>query len=237
MENEEINKSILNLWEKSFNGNSMVYAPLFYGNFIKNSILFVGLNPSFSKEGFDKILRDTEYENINPEFFYKWSNISKDLNNNISKCIKIEKYAVDKYNRFFQPLKNIANKVNLLFQHVDLFLYRETRQEDFKKSIFKNGKDGEINKFGLDQVDIFKKIISLVQPKIIIVANALASDIIRDQFKNLISDFDNKKGFYWLLQDNQKVPIFFSSMITGGRLDKYSRERLIWHITQAIKNT
>ena len=32
----------------------------------------------------------------------------------------------------FSTFKKIANKVNLLFQHVDLF-YTETRQEDFKK--------------------------------------------------------------------------------------------------------
>ena len=92
-----------------------------------------------------------------------------------------------------------------------LIFFIQKQDRKILKSIFKNGKDGEINKFGLDQVDIFKKIISLVQPKIIIVANALASDIIRDQFKNLISDFDNKKGFIGFSRIIKKF--LFSSLL------------------------
>jgi len=233
MENKKINKIIIDLWQRNFSNDSKVYAPLFYGNFIKNSILFVGCNPAFSQVSFARILRGTEYEKIKPLSFFKWSNISKDWKN-VEKLISIEKYAIEKYARFFGPLRNIAEEVKLPFQHADLFLYRQTSQREFYKRIFKKSK---INKFGLDQVDIFKKVINEAQPKIIVVANAFASRVIQDKFKNLISNFDRKKGFHWFSLDNKrKIPIFFSSMITGQRaLDVYSRKRLGWHIGQAVK--
>jgi len=228
MENKKINKIIIDLWKRNFNNDLKVYAPLFYGNFIKNSILFVGCNPSFNQRVFARILRGTKYEGIN----LKWRNISRDLEG-VDKCISIEKYAIEKYVSYFGPLKNIANETNIPFQHADLFLYRQTSQKEFKKLIFEKGK---MNKFGLDQIDIFKKVIKASQPKIIVVVNAFASDIIRDEFIKLITDFDRKRGFHWLSLDNKrKIPIFFSSMITGQRaLDKYSLERLKWHIGQAV---
>ena len=233
MENRSINYDIINLWKKNFNDNYQALGPIFYGKFNKECVLFIGCNPSFSERGFKKILKDTEYEKIDPKDFFKWKKILDNLEYNVNECILIEKIAVKRHD-FFKPLKDIAGLLGLPFQHVDLFLYKQTSQAEFKKRIFKNG---NINKFGLDQIAIFRKIISESQPKIIVVANALVAKIIREQFMSSISEFDEKNGFHWFsLSKNKKIPIFFSSMITGQRaLDIYSRERLVWHIQQALK--
>lgn len=233
MRNNEINSDILSLWKKYYSDTSKVYAPIFYDDFTKDSILFVGCNPSFSKKAFPKILSGHKYENIDKLInFLKWDNFSKDIKN-VDESISLEKLSIEKY-AYFKPLKDIADKIKLPFEHIDLFLYRQTNQADFKMHIFENGK---INKFGIDQIDLFKKIVSYIQPKVIVVANAFASQTIKEQLKDLIKPFDEEKGVNFFIINNKKVPIFFTSMITGQRaLDNNSKERLIWHIKQVINS-
>lgn len=232
MQNSKINNKIIKLWNKHFANNSEVYAPLFYDKFKKDSILFVGMNPSFSANGFKSILKNTEYSSINPSLFFKWNKISSDLNL-INDCIKIENYAQTKYSLYFGRPIEISKKLGIDWQHIDLFLYKETSQKDFVKRIL-NGKN--LNQFALDQISLFEEIIIEINPKCIVVTNAFASELLREHIKNDLL-WDNKKGFHWFARDGKKIPMFFSSMLSGQRsLDRWSYERLVWHIGQAIKN-
>ena len=95
MYQKTINKRITELWKKHFGDSDQVYAPIFYKDFNQDSILFVGLNPSFSKKGFRTFLRGTEYENIDPETFFIWKNVLSNPKN-IEKCVDIDKHAFDK---------------------------------------------------------------------------------------------------------------------------------------------
>jgi len=67
-------------------------------------------------------------------------------------------------------------------------------------------------------------------PEVIVVANAKASKIFKQEYK--MDDKMNKStGFYF----KGEIPIFFSGMLSGRRaLDIHSRERLIWHIKKSI---
>lgn len=227
-----INQKIIALWEKHFNNSDQVYAPLFYGDFNHNGILFVGLNPSFSKKGFSAFLRDTEYSKIDPETFFVWKNILSDPQN-IRKCLAIEKIALSSYDGYFKGLRAIAEKTKLPWDHIDIFLYRQTSQAEFLPLIMSGKK---LNDFGRDQMELFKDVLIEASPKIIIIINAFASELLREYFKNDLS-FEDRYGFHLLtLPTGKKVPIFFSSMLTGQRaLDRWSYERLIWHIQQAVK--
>jgi hypothetical protein len=45
-----------------------------------------------------------------------------------------------------------------------------------------------------------------------------------------------ERGFHWLTKSGKRIPVFFLSMLSGQRsLDRWSYERLIWHIKQAVK--
>lgn len=232
MEKISINQKITDLWKKHFGDSDQVYAPLFYGDFNHDGILFVGCNPSFSKKGFSNFLRDTEYKNINPETFFVWKNILSDPKN-ISTCVAIDRLAFDGYDGYFKGLRAIAEKIKLPWNHIDIFLYRQTSQAQFLPLVMPRNK---LNEFGRDQMELFEEVIIEAHPKVIVIINAFASELVRDHFKNNLS-FNDTQGFHNLiLSTGVKVPIFFSSMLTGQRaLDRWSYERLVWHIQQAIK--
>lgn len=230
MPNNRINQKIVSLWDKYFKDQPDIYAPLFYGNLKKNQLLFVGMNPSFSEKAFRLILKDTEYAKHDPKEFYKWSNIS--LNHDlINDLIKIENYAYKNYSLYVGPLAKIAKQVGLEWQHIDLFLYRETSQANFKSRILDNSK---LNEFGLEQIKIFEEILVEVEPKCVIVVNALGSEILRKYIKNDLV-WDEGRGFHWFKRSGKKIPMFFTSMLSGQRaLDRWSYERLAWHVRQAM---
>ena len=57
MRNEEINSKIVTLWNKYFKNDQDVYAPLFYDEFKKGGLLFVGMNPSLVHEDLGQSFR------------------------------------------------------------------------------------------------------------------------------------------------------------------------------------
>lgn len=227
MPNKKINKKIIQIWRQFFKSN-LTYAPLFYDDFKKGGLLFVGYNPSFPNRNWI-FLKQTEYEKISPKTFFKWKNISKNPKL-IRDCINIEKYAQQNYLSYFRRIQMIANNSNLFWQHIDLFLRRETSQN---KKYIMNGR--KLNDFGEAQFRLFEEILKTILPKCIIIINALSSKIIREKFiKNL--EWSESKGYHFLKISNKKVPIFFSSMLSGKRaLDTGSYERLLWQIKQATK--
>ncbi len=119
-----------------------------------------------------------------------------------------------------------------------MFYFRETNQGETKKRIgYPNNKEKSIlNKFALAQLDILKEIIIGINPKVIVVVNAFASDIINDYglFKINKNEFE-MEGYDILEIDNKNIPIIFSSMLTGQRaLDNHSLRRLKWIIKKSI---
>jgi len=231
MKNKRINNKIIKLWNKYFEGDKQVYGPLFYDSFKKDTLLLVGVNPSSSAKGFKTIVKDTEYSKLNPEEFFKWDKLSKNFNL-IDDCINIENYAYKKYTSYFAKPAKIAESVGLDWQHVDLFLYKETNQSNFMKRILEKG---ELNQFGLDQLSIFRDVLTTIVPRAIVITNAFGSEIVRKHFADDLV-WDEERGHHWFSGGDKKVPIFFSSMLSGQRaLDRWSHERLKWHIDQALK--
>lgn len=228
----KINEKIATLWEKHFGNSDEVYVPLFYSDFTKDSILFVGLNPSFSKQGFKRLLKGTEYESIDPDKFFKWKNVLSDPAY-VEKYVGIDKISYDRYSSYFKILRIIAEKAGAPWEHIDLFLYRHTSQKQFLPLIMTGNK---LNEFGKDQIKLFTEVVNVAQPIVIVVINAFGSELVREYFEDDIT-FDDRFGYHHLvLADGRKVPIFFSSMLTGQRaLDRWSQERLVWHIRQAVQ--
>ncbi|MDA3886355.1 MAG: hypothetical protein PF638_12240 [Candidatus Delongbacteria bacterium] len=220
------NNIILELW-KAQNGSELVkLAPLLYNEPKKNSILFIGINPSFSKKGFISILKDTKYEYVlkNLKDFYS---TSIDYTNKIYKFKEIEEIARKKIN-YFNKFRKISKESNLDWDHIDLLQIRETNQQNIKDII-------KENKFLKDQIKLSVELINYIKPKMIVVENALARRILFDEFNtfetNIISEkIDKTIGTYRYLPNNN-VPIFFTGMLTGQHaLDNGSYERLKWHI-------
>lgn len=228
----KINNKIVDLWNKYFKGREDVYAPLFYNELTTGALLFVGVNPSFSPRGFNSVLKDTEYKDINPETFFTWKNISSNPKY-IEDCLVIDRYAFDKHS-YFKRMEDISKRLDIPWYHIDTFLYRETSQKDFISKIYTKSK---LNDFGRDQLEIFKELLHDTKPKAVVIANAFASGVIQQEFKDKLS-YSKEKGYHHLILNDVSIPIFFTSMLTGQRaLDTGSYERLVWHIRKAVTNS
>jgi hypothetical protein len=227
-----INKKIIKLWNKYFPDGSTVYAPLFYNKFKTDGIVFVGINPSFSERAQKHIFRDSELGDINATEFFSWKNISNNPDH-IKLCLEGERLAHEKHS-YFKATRNIAKELDVPYEHIDLFLYKLTSQEEFKKLIYE---DGELNQFAIDQLHIFDEVLTATKPRVIVIANAHGSEIVHSRFSGRLTYNKNKGFHYFTLSNGNQVPIFFSSMLSGQRsLDVWSRQRLTWHIGKALRD-
>lgn len=228
-----INEKIIDLWNRYFSDNEEVYAPLLYGNFKTDALLFVGINPSFSPHAHKSIFKGTAFSGVDTTDYFKWKNVAHNPEL-INACIEGERISFEKHS-YFKIMRKIAEQLSVPCEHIDIFLYKLTSQEEFKKLIYS---DTNLNQFAIDQLKIFDEALFLTKPRVIVVANAHGAEIINKHFSDRI-EFDDTKGYHRItLKDGRKVPIFFSSMVSGQRsLDVWSRQRLQWHIGQALKET
>lgn len=127
---------------------------------------------------------------------------------------------------FYNLVRNTQFEKNWTF--IDLLFIRHTEQK-FVKEIYKKEKD-----FICRQLEISKKMIQDIQPKIIIVCDTFARTLIEEE-KIFSTTFDEKTGTHRIGNDDylKNTIVFFSGMLIGVRaLDKGSSERLQWHIKQ-----
>lgn len=229
-----INKRIVKVWKKHYKDNK--FEPMFLPPFKKNGILFVGFNPSSDKD--DKIRKEMKKKLKLSEDDLKW----KPKRRNIDRYVRDKVCVTKKYMKdypYFAKFKDIAEYIDIKWNHIDLFFHKKTRQKDSKDSkgkIYTTKKHDKSTEFRQDQLDISLEYIKKINPKIIVVANAEASKIIKNSIlKEDITPLDKRTGYNTIKINNKKVPIFFTSMLTYGHLDNGSFERLRWHIKKAYE--
>ena len=139
--------------------------------------------------------------------------------------------------KYFKKFIEISSEVGLNWSHLDLLFLRETNQKEVKSL----GENNLGHIFYDEQLKISKKIIETTKPKIIVVNNTYARDLLHSQSFTTPKydfEFDEKIGTERIVNNEilNGVPIFFTSMLTGQRaLDLGSYKRLIWHIKHVMK--
>ena len=139
--------------------------------------------------------------------------------------------------KYFKKFIEISSEVGLNWSHLDLLFLRETNQKEVKSL----GENNLGHIFYDEQLKISKKIIETTKPKIIVVNNTYARDLLHSQSFTTPKydfEFDEKIGTERIVNNEilNGVPIFFTSMLTGQRaLDLGSYKRLIWHIKYVMK--
>jgi hypothetical protein len=184
----------------------------------KKSLMFIGLNPSFPK---NKGRRGPDY----PYFPVHETDMSltpldKKLWNDFFKP-----YA------YFREIRKFAENVKMSenYSIVDLLFFRANEQDQVKE-IMRND-----NEFISKQLEISKSMIESSNPRIIIVCNAYARDLIKteiyDNMRSLTDVNENTGTFEIINGQGRRVPVFFTSMLSGQRaLDSGSRKHLEWHV-------
>lgn len=155
---------------------------------------------------------------------------------------------------YFKPFHSIESELLRRFKraftwtHMDVLVYRETKQKFIKKLLKKKSKGIG---FVYDQVMVSKELLEYYNPKILVVSNTMARDLlgknrgINEKTKEeygvwmgLHFEFDNQVGTHRIANSGKLdgTIVFFSSMLSGQRaLDLGSRERLVWQINRALQ--
>jgi hypothetical protein len=191
----------------------------------KDKILFIGLNPAFQErnEAHKNFINYCFKPDISIDEIINFCQINEDSKN----PEKTKLY----YGKYFNILHNFAKNLGEDdFEHCDLFLMRETNSKVVKEMVDENG---VLNDFGLEQLSILKTHITNLNPKVIIIPNAMASEY----YKKIIlqnSNVDKEKGVYFTDINNKKIPTILCGSWQYGRLDKYTEAILVRHIKTAM---
>ena len=234
MEHYYLNDKIKELWNKhyllfhDYHKEVMKRVPSFlHIPETKSKILFIGLNPAYQerKETHKNFINYSYNSNITIDEIVGFSKINKDS--------KIKSQSNNfYYGKYFNILHNFANKLGEDgFEHCDLFLMRETDSKVVKEMVDENG---VLNDFGIEQLSVLITHITNLNPKVIIIPNAMAAEY----YKQIIlqnSNVDKEKGVYYTEINNKKIPTILCGSWQYGRLDKYTEAILVRHIETAMK--
>ena len=234
----------------------------------KDGILFLGMNPSYSEETKDRTYIDKEKDQTGKELETVFYGTSYNLEKIKETCFKQKEDLKDediRTRKYWKPIVDAAVRITreniemqimqlkqmlqentgrkkediereLKFCHHDLFFVRETSQN---KVLALKAKCGH---FFTKQWEYSKGIIEKATPKIIIVINGGAGNLIR---KELGTDFFGfKPGASWNEEcgvdivkiGERKVPIIFTGMLSStGRINKGTETTLFWNIRHIAK--
>lgn len=221
--------AIIDLWKRydhlpELNTPGCEYrkSPLAPETIKKNTLLFVGINPAFNEGG------TIPEEDIEIGFY----TLDTQSDNHIP---------------YFKKFKEVADYCNTEWDHLDLLFIRETNQKVIEEMTY-NRPDG-VN-FISEQLNISFNILKQLEPKIIVVANAYATEffgkmkskhavfekIWQGNDFNFEKNLDHEIGTYRIPLNGKQVPIFFSGMLSGQRaLDLGSLERLMWQVNWVME--
>ena len=206
------------LWKYHYSSDARTkYFPLFYSNLRGGIPLVVGLNPSF----IDEMMRNLSSKLFNRENFYSYNGswISRqDALRSADEHLSV----IERYKKYFGIYNTIFGGE---CEFIDLFRFRQTK--DVKTALKLPNDD-----FANSQIELCKKVVTLLNPSIILVANAYASEkFIENGFVGSKTIDDD--GIY--RSKKTDAPIFLSGMLTGQRPEtKPARQRLLWHMKYII---
>ena len=208
---DEITEKLTSLWQEFEENEFAKIPPLSVSEIPKNSIVFIGLNPSISENEKKRLTGNK----IEIEFYPHKAN-------------KEENY------KYFYKFIEIAELTNQKWGHFDLLYIRETKQNKIAELLRdKKGLDFIYKQLLISKL-VLEKIINKANPKLFIVNNTLSRKFLGKEKQNNTNvwmdlDFvwDKTIGTYRY----KNIPFYFTSMLTGQRaLDLGSYERLIWQL-------
>lgn len=178
------------------------------------------------------------------------------INPSFSECSKKESFVFDRTapHPYFDPFRKIKEELekkpylieSVNWTHLDILVFRETNQKYIDTLLtLENGIP-----FVYEQVMIARERILHIQPKVIVVSNTKARELMGKNRLKLENGkelgvwmdfeyiFDMDFGTYRItnVPELENTHVLFSSMLSGQRaLDLGSRERMVWQIGRVLK--
>lgn len=223
---DEYNRRAMEIWDESKVKQPRM--PILLPALKENpELLIVGMNPSFNTEWLDKQLRNDTWlsgASWTTESLFGWDQNARER---VPHIIKFEAFAKKAYASYFSGVQKLASAVGCAgrWEHLDLFLMRETSQKEVLKMVLaKTRPIGELNEFGEAQLQLFTETVINMQPKVVVVANATAANLA----KRMLGPSQQVGEPAALTFDSlPNTRFIFSGMLSGQRcMDNFSFERL-----------
>lgn len=133
---------------------------------------------------------------------------------------------------YFVKPKKLNEEIGISrFSHVDMFSVRSRPQHVVQDIV----NDADSQEFVEEQLGLFRKIVNGASPRVIVVINAFASNLIRAGRALGPLDYDEDLGVDMYKIGEKRVPVFYSGLLSGARVvDNGSFDRLIWHIKYVL---
>ncbi|MEM9360197.1 MAG: hypothetical protein AAGB04_28785, partial [Pseudomonadota bacterium] len=181
-----------------------------------NGLLTVGGNPSFVKSNIDKFLASEANIGGWAADDFQWANR---CGNRVELSNAEEAYAKSEYSRYFRPFWNLRDLLVCDWEHTDVYRLRTTKQNKLNDVLLRNPSLVEA------QLTLFETSLNLMQPKMILVANASSSDAIVNR---LSPRWNEQHGCHEIIVGRRTIPVILAAMLTNRVTDKYSKQRLFW---------
>lgn len=218
------NNKAIDIWKQ--HGQEQKLIPLQIAEFkLDADLLLIGMNPSFNKAWLDKYLKNKpQFNTFNSDSLFKWD--ANELDKRLEHIRAFEAYTQQDYKIYFKAFDQFTKDCNLkVWDHLDLFLMRETNQKHALEDVGYSNKNTKLNEFGESQIELFKLTVEKLNPKVIVVINATASTIISTH----LSSMSPTKSMY------KNIPVFLAGMLSGQRaMDRYSKQRLIEEVRREV---
>ncbi|KRB79054.1 hypothetical protein ASE07_05025 [Noviherbaspirillum sp. Root189] len=221
----------MDIWEEF--GTTQPRMPLLLPELNENpELVIVGMNPSFNTEWLDKQLKDNNWPSGGPwttDSLFVWD---QNARSRMPHVIEFEAFAKTAYASYFSRVQNFASAVGCAkqWEHLDLFLMRETSQKEALKMVLaKKRPIGQLNKFGQVQLQLFTETLVDMQPKVVVVANATAAGLAKQM---LGPSHQVGEPAALTFESLPNTRFFFSGMLSGQRcMDNFSLERLVAQVS------
>ena len=229
---QQINNKLIDLWV----GNSFTkLVPMFYPEPSPDSILFVGINPSFNAKAIMHDLKGKpeeflSIEEINEFYTFNLSTVEE----RISKLQVIQKRHRE-FLPYFKKHRQLSEKLdNHSWEQIDLFQVRESIQTKLLNDY------NSAERFFSQQLDIFFELLNIFNPKAIIVLNRSSSDILKKYFLKRDSSFlpkNKEMNQYELKLKEITIPVMFSIHTQYKKKDEREKiEKTIIDFVESIRS-
>lgn len=230
MEEEEINATLRDLWFNCFSTNKWPTEfprlwPMQYPRMPRNAVLFVGLNPSDAESAEEfRLSAPDELRSVQ----------------HVERVVQRERAFIyggdgrDQY-AYYRPFARLAAPVGD-WAYLDLLPVRHRSQKQVKQFLRLDKTDW--HPLAHEWLRASAQLLTDLRPVAIVVVNALAADLLLRWFErqHRPAEFDKLECVYRFRLGEREIPAFMAGMLTGQRaLDRYSRERLAWHIRRHFK--
>ncbi len=187
----------------------------------------MGINPSYSIQKLLPLANDLGFCTTESEFDNLFKFNSKEIALKVEKIRQFDEYAIKKYHIYFSRIQELARLVNLEFQHMDLFLIRNKDQKAVKKPFEKN------KQFFREQMEITWEYLNILDPKVVLVANATASRILLDEWNNHIDRFSEILGYFEIrLNNGHLIPLLCRGSLTY--IDQFTFDDIVRILENAL---